>query len=133
MNRALVGDVEQSRPVVAIEGFYQLDIALDSVDQSDPGLVALAVSRVHLRVPETHPHSLERPLLAPGVESDGHRCARPKCREQKIVGIRASVRAADRGWLVGDGPVPPRHDLLRASSGAAVDHDLSRLGRRVPS
>jgi hypothetical protein len=40
------------------------------------------------------PHSLERPLLAPGIESDGHRCARPECREQKIVGIRAGVRAA---------------------------------------
>jgi hypothetical protein len=72
---ALVGDLEQPCPLTRIEGSYELYITLNLIDHPDLGFAILAVGRMYPRVPKAHANSLEGPLLAPGVESNRHRCA----------------------------------------------------------
>ena len=84
MDWALVGDLEQPCPLIRIKRSYELYITFNLIDHPDFSFAIRAVGRMYSRVPKAHADRLKRPLLAPSVEPDRHRCARSQRREQEI-------------------------------------------------
>jgi hypothetical protein len=128
MDRALVGDVEQPCPLIAIEGPHELYIALYLVDNPDFCFAVLAVGRVNPRVAKAYSDALQGPLFAPGIQPDRHGCARPECREQEVVGTWAGIRSADRPRFIAHESVRAYRDLLGESLRISVNQDLAGLG-----
>src|SRR4051794_11176179 len=75
-DRASVGDVEESRPLLLGDRADQLDLALELTHTHRLGLAVDAVDRVRAHRPDPDDDVGEGPLLAVGVHPDGHRRAR---------------------------------------------------------
>jgi hypothetical protein len=78
VNRAFVGNLQQTRPLLKIERAPQ-------GDPPAPGIYLVTddtfrVLRVHLVVAHIDRHFFERPALAPRIHADGHVGAGPKPR-----------------------------------------------------
>ena len=72
---------------------------------------------------QLHDDLLKRPLLARGVEMDGHRGAAAERHQKQLVGTRTGVAAAGRDRLVGlQGMTSVQHDLVERT-GAGRRHD----------
>jgi hypothetical protein len=72
VDRALIRNLQQPRPLINIKVSDELYITLDLIDHANVRFAILAVGRMYPRVPKANANSLQRPLLAPGVESNGH-------------------------------------------------------------
>jgi len=72
VDRALIRNLQQPRPLININVSDELYITLDLIDHANVRFAILAVGRMYPRVPNANANSLQRPLLAPGVESNGH-------------------------------------------------------------
>ena len=100
MHRAHLRDLQQARPLFVAQRASKLDRHFDAIDPAVAGFAFFAVSRVNLRMPERYGDVLERDLLLPRIEADGHRGARAKRGEDEIVRRCRSVGAAERDRLI---------------------------------
>jgi len=127
VDRALVGDLQQSQMLLLTEHTREFHVAVDVVEQTVGGFTLLAVGGVNSRMPEPNRHGVERPLLASGVHRHRHRHARSQRREQKVVRVGSCIGPSGPGGLVSREPVSSGCYLLRESGCAAVDRDDPRF------
>src|SRR5665213_1303017 len=87
----LVRDLEEPRPLLLRQRSLELDVAIDAIEHPVLVLAVFAIRGVDLRVAQPHSDTLERPLLASGVERHCHRRARAEGGDQEVVGARPRV------------------------------------------
>jgi hypothetical protein len=127
MDRALVRNFKQARPLLVAERAHELHIALDLVDRTLFRLAFLAVDGIDRRMPKPNGHGLKRPAFASSEQRHGHRGAGSERREKKIVRIGSCIGASGRERLVAHEPMSSDCDLLCVSGCAAVDRDRLRF------
>src|SRR5258708_27332794 len=71
VDRALVGDLQQARPLAGIERAFEPDCPLDAVDHPVLALAGRAVGGVNPAMAEPDRDPVERQRLAPGIEPQG--------------------------------------------------------------
>jgi hypothetical protein len=64
MDGALVRDIQQTPALLVTEDASQFNFAFNVIEPTVFGFARLTVGGVNLRVPETHRHGLEGPVLA---------------------------------------------------------------------
>src|SRR5687768_4764021 len=101
VNRALVRDHDEARPLLVAQTSLELDVALDAIEHAALRLTIRAVCRMDLGVPKPHRDGLERPLLSTRVKRNRHRGACAKGGDEKAIRIRTRVRAAEPSGFVG--------------------------------
>src|SRR6266496_5589015 len=120
MDRALVRNLQQARPLFVAEHTREFDLAVDVVEPTFSRFAILAVGGVNLQMPKPHGYGLERPALASRIERQGHRGASSERCEQQVVRVRSGIRPSDGGGLVGHKPMSSDGNLLCEARRAAV-------------
>jgi len=123
MDRALIGYLKKASSLLRAEWSFQDNLAFNLVQPSDFGFAIGAIFSVDPRVPQANRDLFQWPLLAFGVQSQRHRCAGSKRREQQLVRPRAGICASGADGLVGMKPVLPYFNPLRESGGTSPYHN----------
>src|SRR5262249_48756462 len=129
---ALPGDLRDLRREPSVHLALNLNDALETIDLAAASLRGLAAIRAmigsDLAVAHFHRYTAERELLVLGIEAQCHCRAGSKRDRQIVIGVGASVEAADSSWLVGDEPVAAGEDeVLEFSFTRFADHDVLSL------
>src|SRR5262249_9353854 len=121
--------ISKSRARVAASRLpLEADFPVDVIDLSFLGFTISAVGGVDLFMPEADQRTLQRNLLAVGVEPYGHRGAGAERRKQQIVRTRTGIRAARLHRLVRKKAMLADRELLLELAVAGFAHEHCAFG-----
>jgi hypothetical protein len=127
MHRALVGDFKQFGALLVRQVTVNCYLPFDLVEHSRPGFTLAAVISMDSRVAQVNLYSRKTPSFPSRIQSDGHRCAGTKGRQEEIIGPGSAIGAADGFRFVGHQPVTPGRNLLYESVSAPAHANDARF------
>jgi len=127
MNRTFAGDLHELCVLFCAQRSGQFDFNVDSVEHAFLGFAFLAVHGVDARVPQGNLDVFERQFFPARVETDGHRCADAKARQQIVVRIGAGIAAARAPRFICDKAMLTSDYFLFKAVGAAAHDDIGCL------
>ena len=127
MNGTFRRDFHQLCALFGSQRPCQFHFHIDSIEHAVPGYAFLAVFCMDTRVAERNCDFVERQLFSARIETDGHRGAYAKAREQIIIRIRSGVTAANLHGFICNQVMFIGNDFLTKTAGIAADNDMRRL------
>ena len=94
MDRAAIGNRQQLRTLLLVQGAIELDVSFNERECGNARFASGTIFSVDARLTEANRDMLQRPPLTPCEHRDGHGRTRAKSGKQQVVRRRAAVCSA---------------------------------------